>query len=85
MRSVSEGCTPFAIFHGGSETLALLARIFGFEYKTAHQESQECATHLTRITGHDHYVSVTCENMNVSAPPVVLTCYYRVLRGRKIL
>jgi hypothetical protein len=69
---------------GGSDPLAFLAKLFGFDYKTAHEEAHECASHLTQTTGRDHYVNLDCHNISDGTPPVVLGCYYKVVSGKRL-
>lgn len=78
---ISDGCATNALYIGGADPIALFARLFGFEYKTATDEAHECASYLSQSTHEDHYVSVECNSINDLAPPVELFCYYKVLRS----
>lgn len=81
MNKVPTGCAPHATYLVNSDPLALLARMFGLNYKTAHDEALDCVSYLKQTSGKDHYLSVNCENASDGAPPVVLICYYNVLQG----
>ncbi len=68
---------------GGSDPLALLARLLGFQMKTAAEEAGECAAYRTHTTHRDHYVNLDCHNISDNEPPLVLACYYNVIEGKR--
>lgn len=70
---------------GGDHLLALIASLFGFQYKTASDEALDCAAYKTITEHRDHYVSMECSNISDVDSPKIRACYYRVLSGQSAI